>query len=973
MMASSFDSFVDLNKKRQIHRSGAATSKRNLYDDSDSSSSSSSDEADNENVNHSGLHQQRPNDRFSVEQTSKQNAIVIDPVDYESNTSDDEDVYLDSCVAPSVGSLRSSSGGTDESDSNAIEHQFKTHDFPGKTMLPEFKPEIHPRDDIAIALVMGSKSKDDKVCRYGTPNTFDSGKVGTVNKVVEQEDSTASLRRHSTEPYVDRSWSPSRRSSSVSRKKFRNHQTLPTLDETSDQIGSSDFLDSRRQRSNSMGAEDLLGKMFGSDKAGISPLLSSSRRKLTQKPKKPTRLQKVRELQAVASDLAQRGDEDEAIKVYRRALQVAGTEVSKINTQINKQQEKHLFQSKFSSGTGSPLPIAAIKSIQNRIQEDLLIMSERIGRIRLVMAVLYERIGDHENALKCCTEAIDVYKHQQLLKVDDKDVTADGDVMDLSSGSVVDGHRTPSTSNNKNAKERLKEATTVLQRLRGARELLDMRKKSIDEMTKIRNEINLIDSSISKNPDISASAKKKRDEFYAILYEVALQQLKRESSALGKSHPQVVDVLLLLSSLAEERHLMNDALQYLNQSLKVYLSAFGKKHHKTATVYIKIARLHRTMHYHQISDSMNEETNHEDLTLENFLLAVEVLRLSKLRPTLLGSTLNDVSIIYMKRRQFENAIAVLKEALERYEENTEALTTSVAHDLMASQSESDAGISFDSKDSSDQQTEETTSSNSSGENDYKMVCADKANSSTRNCQGNLSIEALQVWRNLGECYYQVHLYDDAKDAFANALEIQRSTRTIHDAVSELDLGIVGVEEGMLQLVDDSSIVDTLSRLGKTCVAGKRHQDAYMAHMECLELMNRLAVEEELYGNLRYDQILMRKQLLVKTLYCIANSCTELSKYEDALRYYSESIQHSRIASALSSQQDTGKIIINRQQQQLQDSAHCALCFIGIGDVHLKQEKYPEALKTYNDALKYCTTKGKIQGQHRLSELSHSNV
>lgn len=941
-MSSNFDSFVNLNKKRHVHRSNGEAKKNSLFDDS-GSSSSSSDEEYNEDVNRIDIKQRHPGDDFAERKSSRRSSLPNSL----GNAARINSSLLDE--------------NADDSERERFERNSASLNLTEQRSFLDSTPALHSRGrDLNTPVKIIENIKDDN---HHNRNTRSS----KVKPETAEQELSPPARKHSVSgPLIGdkaRNWSPSKRSSSVSRKKFRNQLTLPTLDETSDEICNTGLLDSQKKRAQSMGAMDFFGKLFGSEGVGSNPLLPSSRRKLTQKPKKPTRLQKVRELQAIASDLAQRGDEEEAIKVYRRALQVAGTEVSKINSQINKQQEKQLFQSKFSSGIGSPLPVAAIKSIQNRIQEDLMTMSERIGRIRLVMAVLYERVGDYENAIKCCTEAIDVYKHQQLLKVDNNTDTVDSDVLDLNCGTVSENENAnnsqqiPTASNSKTTKERLKDSSTVLQRLRLARDLFERRKKSIDEMTRIRNEINVIDSNITKDPGGSASAKKRREEVYANLYEVALQQLKRESSALGKSHPQIVDVLLLLSSLAEERILMNEALQYLSNSLKIYLAAFGRKHHKTAHIYIKIARLHRAMHQQQTPEPTNGGLDHEDLTLQNFVVAIEVLRHSKLRPTLLGSTLNDVAIICMKRRQFTNAIDYLKEALQRYEENTEALTTSVAHDLIAPQTESDAG-SGTSKLSSDQETEET-SSNSSFEDEDKVDNDSKVTSPHRNYHGNLSIEALQVWRNLGECYYQVHQYDDAKDAFANALEIQRSTRTIHDAVSELDLGIVGVEEGMLQLVDDSSIIDTLSRLGKTCLAGKRHQDAYMAHMECLELMNHLAVEEELYDNLRYDQILMRKQVLVKTLYCIANSCTELSKYDDALRYYSESIQHSRIASAFLSHQSVSKISANRQQQKLQDSAHCVLCFVGIGDVHLKQEKYPEALKTYNDALKYSEMKGKL--------------
>ena len=104
---------------------------------------------------------------------------------------------------------------------------------------------------------------------------------------------------------------------------------------------------------------------------------------------------------------------------------------------------------------------------------------------------------------------------------------------------------------------------------------------------------------------------------------------------------------------------------------KVLKANLGMKHPKTALICIKIAKLHRSIHDRLRSDTTAPQHQnlqlHEDMTMEYFTHATNILRASKLRPTLQGSTLNDLAIIYMKRREYIVAIDLLKEALQRYD------------------------------------------------------------------------------------------------------------------------------------------------------------------------------------------------------------------------------------------------------------------------------------------------------------------
>lgn len=868
--------------------------------------------------------------------------------------SDDEDVYNDGCDGNGI--VHNTDFDEDEYDDEV----FKQIENRKKGIADHPRKSTNTGTYLRTTLLTNEKSREDNKNSNNIANSEKNTKTVKLNNNKVSDNGQS------------KDYPNSKKSESMSaRKKYSSLRTLPTLEEIADDDSTFSFAYSsslpsvnnidrcnedctsplRIHRNLSLKTETLLNNITAS-----RSVLSASTGKKKRRSKKPTRMEKIREMQSVASELAQRGDEDGALKVYRQALQMAGTEMERIQVLINKGKNVNpSYKSKHSSNS-SPLPVAAIKSIQNRIQEDLLTMSERIGKIRIVMTIIHERIGEFDKALECCKEATEVYTHQQLLLRGS----------DLQSSNKAIDENDDKLKLYKETKNRLKETKRMKIRLVLGKKCAEDRARAFEEMTALRNEMS----------QLRTSNGRQRFEIQQNVLKIAENQLESEKNSLGKSHPQIVDGLLQVTSLLMESSSnmeYDKAITLLNDALRICKTALGLKHPKTASVYLKLAHIHRVVHEMngrtrnldvKNKDFENGASDHEELSLQNFMSATETLRASQLHPTLLGSTLNDVAIIYMKRRDFKKAIELLKDALKQYEASTESLTTSVAIDLAANSptdtdtslvctSSSDSPVWVQNK-STGQDGEETTAPSSMGSS------SSRGNNGMIH-HGNLSIDALQVWRNLGECYYQVEQYDDAKDAFANALEIQRSTRMIHDAVSELDLGIVGVQEGMLKLVDDPSIIDTLSRLGKACTAAEKHHDALFAHKESLELMNRIAVDEELYLNLTHQQVLVRRHLLSKTLLCIANACAEVLDYKEALKYYSESVQHSRLGAAASAAAET--VTDNPterrrlQNERLVNAAHCGTCFAGIANCHLKQGKFTEALKVCNDALKYCEKKG----------------
>jgi tetratricopeptide (TPR) repeat protein len=712
--------------------------------------------------------------------------------------------------------------------------------------------------------------------------------------------------------------------SNVRRRRYSALQTLPTLDETTDKISlptPSKSLDSKVLLTSETNTHLVDSHSTNANNVATKTIPSNQ---------KKSRVSKIKELQLAASDLAQRGAEEESMKTYRKALNIASAEMSRIKIQIEK-SNRSTFKSRYSENTSCPLPVAAIRSIQKRIQEDLLAISDRFGKIRIIMTVLHERMGEYEKAIESCTETIDVYKHQQIL-------------YDESDSDTKTGLTAKNGQNQKTPVDRLRDAKKIMHRLELGRSMFDQRQHTYDEMNEIRQRL-------SETSDTT-----EKEKLLVLLHGVGWKLLRRETKALGKSHPQIVDPLYLMATLSQEIGKRDEASLHLVNAFKVLRANYGMKHPKTAEVCIKIAKFHRSIH-DQMSCNSNTTVQlsahplkyHEEISMEYFMYATEILRASCLRPTLLGATLNDAAIIYMKRLDYNKAIELLTEALQRYEESSESLTTAIATDL-AARSENSANAEHNDVNSSDEEGEKCTSSSTSSTISASTYSENIGATSRHNA--NLSIDTLQVWRNLGDAYFQVQRYDEAKDSFANALEIQRSTRMIHDAVSELDLGIVGVEAGMMRLVDDASIVDTLSRLGRACASAGKHDEALKSHKESLELMNRIAIDEELFESLSNLQVAKRRQQLSKTLFCMADACAEIGRFDEAIKYYSEAIQHSRLRAASMDDRRFYQIC------KMQEAAHCASCFTGIANVYMKKEKYPEALKMFNDAIRYCEKQGK---------------
>jgi tetratricopeptide (TPR) repeat protein len=391
---------------------------------------------------------------------------------------------------------------------------------------------------------------------------------------------------------------------------------------------------------------------------------------------------------------------------------------------------------------------------------------------------------------------------------------------------------------------------------------------------------------IAETPDISQKKK-----IYQQVDKTAGTLKRMEIDALGDSHPQVADTFQLLSTIALEQNKHGDAIECLQKAIKISKGSLGMKHPRIGQYYLRLARIH-----------LSQEI--ESLALECFGNATEVLRHSRKFARVLGSTFNDVAVIYMRRREFDLAATNLHEALQYYDRA------------------------------------------------LQQPCE-----SDKRC--GLSIDSLQVFRNLGECYMKKKDFAQASDAFLQVLNLQRHGRKVYESVKDLDLGIVGVEWLLVPLIDDESMADTLMRLGRASAAGEKHKEALTFFREAMEVLNRIGIADELSArltDLSKRERGTKKDQVTNTLYCIAEESCAVGEYDEAIRAYGESMRRCSVLDVSRGQQETQSAIV-----------HCTLCFVGIGNVHLKNQEYAAAYKLFNDTLSYCTRNG-VPSTHSLTAM-----
>ena len=623
---------------------------------------------------------------------------------------------------------------------------------------------------------------------------------------------------------------------------------------------------------------------------------------------KPSRTEKVQELIKEAEEHAGTGDEDEAIKVYEKAIRMAESELSKLKVLLRKSIDKHP---------------TAISSIQTRIQQDMMELVLMIGKTKTDMVSIYERQGDYDNAIEACKEVKHLYRKQKkrsplsspqqsLSQSMGRSLPYDADVVSVSSGSQSNDSKSRGSKSSANSDQSIvwyvtcpdidfliRSTSILLARLTRANASYEERKKIAEEILMLRQEIAVTVDSVE------------RDKLYSRCEAMTNCAVQTERSYLGDMHPQVADTLQLLSAIYLEQQNIKPgyrekAIQFMLQGLDINMKTLGPNHPRTGHDFLRMARLYQ----HSGSSSSGSNTSgiqkDEGRAIDYFRKAIAVFRGVKCGNKVVGSVLNDLSVIYVARREFKTALDLLHESIATYEADMD--------DICAS--------SFD---------ENSCSVNS--------IC----------------IEIVQVWRNVGECHMQLKDFQKAIEAYINALDVQREARQKHDTISESDdLDSLSEEKSylfhLMQMINDESIADTLRRLGKALAASGKLQEALVVYRESVQIYRASVKEALTFAKFGPNPELPRKQdQLASTLFCIAELYNMAGNAAEAVRVFNESMQL-RVSSDK-----------NRQESQRCNMVHCAMCLVGIANVHTHKGEHMEALQLYNNALYFC----EAQGMHTL--------
>ena len=491
------------------------------------------------------------------------------------------------------------------------------------------------------------------------------------------------------------------------------------------------------------------------------PTPRTPREKLREKPPQvKTSRDEFMKLKNIAANLASRGQEADALKAYTRALRLMRNDLSKI-----KKSMKNALES-------------TIASMQNQLCQAWVQVASEIAEIRTTMAILSERQGDYDTAIKSCEEARIVYQSYANLK-------------------------TKVHIENKNDDDQLEKMEHMLERLALAKASYSDRKLLHQDAAHVRSCIcNEVD------PDV-------KEELYDELFNVLATVLEMEQDSLGKVHPQVADTIAMIAQIHADRGETEEAIETMHSSVSIMRMSLGPLHPRTAITLRDLARLY--------------ESEDSDKAIQVYEAAIETFRGSYgSHHAMVGSTLNNVAVIYIKRGELDEAVQTLSDALAAYESGVE--------------------------------------------------------------RGNaINPEVAQVWKNLGECYSLRGEWESALFAYTSALGVQQDARRCHDVLDSTSVDISLDGPIAFDGADDSSYADTMLRLAKATAALGQYDEAVQSYEEALHIyrlmLHKASVEAE--GHPSTDMVEAQDRV-AHTLYCIAETQEKNVQYDEAVALYTES-------------------------------------------------------------------------------------
>lgn len=384
----------------------------------------------------------------------------------------------------------------------------------------------------------------------------------------------------------------------------------------------------------------------------------------------------------------------------------------------------------------------------------------------------------------------------------------------------------------------------------------------------------------------------KRTQLFELAEQQALAAYQAEQRALGAHHPQTADILHVLSSLMLDQGKKERGIQYLLQSYDVHRRALGPVHPRTGHDLLLLAR-----------------ATEDERSITYYQEAAGVFRQVEGGHVVVGSICNDVAVLWVAKGEFGAALQLLDEALKEF----------------------------------------TAESSECEDEDSTTVSCETA---TR----DVSLDVMQVWRNMGECHANLKQWDKAVGAFRMALEKQRAARrrqeTAMEEASSSDLdstaspGNQRLEALKLQMINDESIADTLRRLGRALTSQGSYDEALEVLEEATE-MQRLEVlqAQTLASSGMTTHLACKQDQLAATLYNVAEVKVSMGELETATQTYKKALE---LRTASDDQ---------RPPNQRCNGVHCAMCLVGMANIRIQQEKYVEAHTLFNNALILCEAQG----------------
>ena len=419
-------------------------------------------------------------------------------------------------------------------------------------------------------------------------------------------------------------------------------------------------------------------------------------------------------------------------------------------------------------------------SVAEKFYQDWVEIGVILSEIRTCQAHLHERVLDYDHAISCLQEAVSIYKRQITFfkgRSKEKASTLDQVIANLE---------------------------TVVARVQNAKKHDAKRKQYHESILQFQ-----------KNAVMSNSMKQRQEAFYQM--EMTAKTLRSlETNVMGELHPLVADANSLLGAIKLEQGDIEGALNRMREALAIMKKSLGMKHPRTGTKLLNLA-------------SVYSNQGQDLLALDHYNMATAVFR-SCNADKLVASTLNDVSVVHIRRKEYERSITLLHESLEAYK------------------------------------------------------ATEKGNAK--------AWETAQVWRNLGESYNHQKEFANGATAFMSALNIQREGRALVD--KELATSEDGVLPDYLppfQLVSDVSIADTMRRLGKAYFGARKFENALTYYKDAC-VIHKAEVKKVVHVSKSRTSLSLpqRQDELAQTIYCIAEVYDQTAELDQAMKLYSESLQ-----------------------------------------------------------------------------------